>query len=477
MKRPQDSYTFTVGKLDAGMAILIGERAHLIEFPSVLLPPGSTTGSIVNIAVHQNLSEERKRDQYFWQLQHDILETFGCSSPEPPRLEVRNVTQTSVTLEWPPLKLATAKIRSLDIYKNSQRVAAIPTPLTNTSTKLSGLSLDTPYTFQLVLRTSAGTFHSNIVNVRTHTIADTSGISVCFGTVADPVLLEDAKSALRDMKAKWSDKIQIDTTHFVCTTPAMTPSGAKASGGSVAGGPGIEYQKALQLSIPVVQPQWILACLTEKKMVPIVAYYLGVTPPNAASYYSQRTQSMSQASLPSSASAGSASKPAPNRSSMPVPSRSTGTNGTSPPSNPQRKSIEPTPEDPEGETEEASSENAPASTATRQSKRSASITESRHRSNGTMDRNFKFPPSQQQPPQRVASPPSLPSSPPPVPKQQQQPHPQKPGEGGEDMPPVNIITPSSVEVPPPPPVEKESRRPVIVDEEDEEVGETVEIDL
>lgn len=45
------------------------------------------------------------------------------------------------------------------------------------------------------------------------------------------------------------------------------------------------------------------------------------------------------------------------------------------------------------------------------------------------------------------------------------------------MPPVNIITPSSVEVPPPPPVEKETRRPVIVDEEDEEVGETVEIDL
>ncbi|KAI5993436.1 hypothetical protein EDD15DRAFT_2264579 [Pisolithus albus] len=444
MKRPQDSYTFTVGKL----------------------------GSIVNIAVHQNLSEERKRDQQFWQLQHDILETFGRSSPEPPRLEVRNVTQTSVTLEWPPIKLATAKLRSLDIYKNSQRVAAIPTPLTNTSTKLSGLSLDTPYTFQLVLRTSAGTFHSNIVNVRTHTIADTSGISVCFGTVADPVLLEDAKSALREMKAKWSDKIQIDTTHFVCTTPAMTPSGAKASGGNVAGGPGVEYQKALQLSIPVVQPQWILACLTEKKMVPIVAYYLGVTPPNAASYYSQRTQSLSQASLPSSASAGSASKPAPNRSSMPVPSRSTGTNGTSPPSNPQKKPIEPTPEDPEAETEEASSENAPASTATRQSTRSASITESRHRSNGTMDRNFKFPQSQQ-PPQRVASPPSLPSSPPPVPKQ----HPQKPREAGEDMPPVNIITPSSVEVPPPPPVEKETRRPVMVDEEDEEVGETVEIDL
>lgn len=486
MKRTQDSYTFTVGKLDAGMAILIGERAHLIEFPSVLLPPGSTTGSIVNIAVHQNLSEERKRDQQFWQLQHDIFETFGCASPEPPRLEVRNVTQTSVTLEWPPIKLATAKLRSLDIYKNSQRVAAIPSALTNTSTKLSGLALDTPYTFQLVLKTSAGTFHSNTVSIRTHTIADTSGISVCFGTVADPVLLEDAKSALHEMKAKWSDKIQIDTTHFVCTTPAMTPSGAKASGGNVPGGPGVEYQKALQLSIPVVQPQWILACLTEKKMVPIAGYYLGVTPPNAASYYSQRTQSMSQASLPSSGSASSTHKAASNRSSMPAPPRST--NGT-PPSNSQKKTFEPTPEDPEAETEAALEHGVAVAAATPQPRRSASVTETRHRSNGTMDRNFKFPQSQQ-PPQRVASPPSLPSSPPLVPKQQQQqqqrPHPQKPiplplpheAEVGEDMPPVSIITPSSVEVPPPPPVEKESsRRPVVVDEGDEDVGETVEIDL
>ncbi|KAI6152523.1 hypothetical protein BKA82DRAFT_4111899 [Pisolithus tinctorius] len=444
------------------LQILIGERAHLIEFPSVLLPPGSTTGSIVNIAVHQNLSEERKRDQQFWQLQHDIFETFGCASPEPPRLE------TSVTLEWPPIKLATAKLRSLDIYKNSQRVAAIPSALTNTSTKLSGLSLDTPYTFQLVLRTSAGTFHSK---------HHTSGISVCFGTVADPVLLEDAKSALHEMKAKWSDKIQIDTTHFVCTTPAMTRRGPKQVGGNVPGGPGVEYQKALQLSIPVVQPQWILACLTEKKMVPIAGYYLGVTPPNAASYYSQRTQSMSQASLPSSGSASSAHKAAPNRSSMPAPPRST--NGT-PPSNSQKKTFEPTPEDPEAETEAASEHGVAVAAATPQSRRSAS----KQRNDGS---KLQVPQSQQ-PPQRVASPPSLPSSPPLAPKQQQQqrPHPQKPiplplpheAEVGEDMPPVSIITPSSVEVPPPPPVEKESsRRPVVVDEGDEDVGETVEIDL
>ena len=174
------------------------------------------------------------------------------------------MTQTSVTLEWPRLELATAKLRSLDLYRDRQRVAAIPSPSNNTSTKVSGLQLDTEYTFQLVLRTTAGVYPSNLLRVRTHTMTDTSGISVCFGTVEDDVLLENAKMAVREMGAKWSDKIQIDTTHFVCTTPAATPVAAPVTGGIVTG-PGVEYQKALQLSIPVVQPQWILACHAEKK--------------------------------------------------------------------------------------------------------------------------------------------------------------------------------------------------------------------
>ncbi|KAG8890478.1 Chitin synthase, class 5 [Tulasnella sp. 332] len=275
-----DSFTFTVGKLDAGMAILIGERAHLIEFPSLLLPPGVSSGSIVNIAVHRNTVEEKRQRREFWELQDQILETFGVKTPQPPQLQVRNVTQTSVTLEWPPIQLATAGLRSLDIYRNQQRLAPIPFPLQNTSTKLSGLEQDTAYIFQLVLRTTAGVFPSNIIKLKTHTMADTSGISVCFGNVQDKALLEDAKLALEDMKAKWSDRVQIDTTHFVCTTPASTPQGASATGGT-SGAPGVEYQKALQASIPIVQPQWILGCLQARKMVPISQYYLGATPPAA----------------------------------------------------------------------------------------------------------------------------------------------------------------------------------------------------
>lgn len=169
-------------------------------------------------------------------------------------------------LEWPPLQLASAKLRSLDLYRNRQRLSAIPNPLTHTSTKLSGLEQDTEYTFQLILRTTAGTFPSNVLRVRTHTMTDTSGISVCFGNVQDPTLLESAQAALQQMGAKWSDRIQIDTTHFVCTTPAATPNGAEATG-SMTSAPGVEYQKALQASIPVVQPTWILACHSERKYV------------------------------------------------------------------------------------------------------------------------------------------------------------------------------------------------------------------
>lgn len=445
MTRAQDSFTFTVGKLDAGMAILLGDRAHLIEFPSILLPPGATTGSIVNIAVHQNVAQERKRDHEFWSLQQDILETFGSDSPENPQLEVRNVTQTSVTLEWPPIKLATAKLRSLDIYKNGQRLASIPNALNNFSTKLSGLSVDTQYSFQLLLRTSAGTYPSNLIRVRTHTIADTSGISVCFANVTDGVLLENAKLALKEMRAKWSDKIQIDTTHFVCTTPAVTPTGAQPAGG-VAAPPGAEYQRALQLSIPVVQPQWILACHSEKKMVPISGYYLGVTPP-ASSGYSQRPQSMSQASLPSTSAT---HKNSASRQSLPTIRRPT------PPSA--------TPQGPIDEEEEGEQPLPPK----------PSLSEMKHKSSGTMDRNFKFPTSLTQA-QAVPPVPSLPTQAP-APEHEHEAGPTRANE--DDMTPVAVVVPSSVEVPPPPPVEKETRKSFVESEDgEEEVGETVEIDL
>lgn len=243
-----------------------------IEFPSILLPPGCSTGSIVSIQCSRNPDEERSRSLAFWDLQDDILSSFGVHSPTPPSLRLRNVTQTSVTLEWDRLQLATARLLSLTIWRNGQRLAAIPNPHNNTSTKVSGLDVDQAYSFHLIARTTAGTFSSQTIKTRTLTLSDTSGVSVCFGAISPGSLLGEAQAALEQMRAKSSNRIQIDTTHFVCTHAADGPTGPPASSGEP--NPAIEFQRAAQLSIPIVHPSWVLACAKDKKMVPINQHYL-----------------------------------------------------------------------------------------------------------------------------------------------------------------------------------------------------------
>jgi hypothetical protein len=110
-----------------------------------------TSGSIVNISVSRNVPAEKAQASEFWSLQDAILQEYGLDTPKAPELKLRHVTQTSVTLEWPSLQLAKAKLRSLEILKNGTRLATIPNPTANTSTKLSSLQMNEEYTFQLIL--------------------------------------------------------------------------------------------------------------------------------------------------------------------------------------------------------------------------------------------------------------------------------------------------------------------------------------
>jgi len=320
--------------------------------------------------------------------------------------------------------------------------------------------LDTEYSIQLVLRTTGGTFLSNLVRVKTHTTMNTSGIRVCFGTVQDPELLKQTEAALEEMGASWSNKIQIDTTHFVCTTPTATPTAAQASGGTVgASSPGVEYQRALQLSIPIVQPQWILACLTEKRMVPIQQFYLGnPQTPSSSSY--PRPQSMSQASL-TSTSANSQPKTHTNHQSVPVAHTSPSSSGGNQHIPPSQATLEPMPEEAE---EKLDGEGGEASEQTMRTGR---------RREGTMNKSFKFPPD------------PTPSEPtPPVPglrkdlsatQESKQRAEDNRARKSKDSDEVAMIVPSSVEVPPPPPIEKEGTISSVSDFDD--VGETEEISL
>lgn len=231
-----------------------------IEFPSILLPPDISSGSIVDITVARNHQSEQAAQQAFQQLQSKIYQTFGTRTPEPPVLRCRNATQTSLVLEWDPIQLATAELRSLSLYRNGSKAGSIPRPKGMQSTKISGLAVDTEYVFHLVLRTSAGTYSSERLAVRTHKMTDLSGITVTTG-IMPAQLKESLTQTIERIGAKMIDQVRIDTTHFVCTE-----------------GRGPAWEKAVEMNIPVVVPDWVKGCEREGRIVGVRQYYINADP-------------------------------------------------------------------------------------------------------------------------------------------------------------------------------------------------------
>ncbi|KAA8915688.1 hypothetical protein TRICI_002200 [Trichomonascus ciferrii] len=275
--------SLTVGKLDASLALLLTEDHYLIEFPTILLPNDVEAGSIVKISCEKDVKSQQEDDKEFKKVQNDILTSFGVKKPKAPVLSVRNVTQTSIVLEWEPIDIATADIISLTLYKNGQRFGLIPTPLKRTATKLSGLAIDTAYSFHLVLATTAGTFESEKVTVKTHKMTDLSGITMCIGSLEGSETSEDELSKLaKAIGAKpLQSSVRLDTTHFICTVPDSD-----------------QYKRAQDWNIPVVRPEWVKACEAERRLVGVRAYYLNADPKLRPPI--QRERTTSQATKPDS---------------------------------------------------------------------------------------------------------------------------------------------------------------------------------
>ncbi|KUI57604.1 Chitin biosynthesis protein CHS5 [Cytospora mali] len=257
--------SLTVGKVDAGVTVLLTPDKRLIEFPSILLPPDISSGSIVDITVARNLTSEATAEQRFQTLQEQIFKSFGTASPTTPILRCRNATQTSVVLEWDPIQLATADLISLALYRNGQKAGNIPRPLQMHTTKISGLAVDTKYTFHLVLRTTAGTMTSERVEVQTHKMTDLSGITITTGILPQSTR-ENLAAAVERIGAKIVDSVRIDTTHFVTTE-----------------GRGIQWEKAVEMNIPVVRPEWVEACEKNGRILGVTKFYLDALRPGPPS--------------------------------------------------------------------------------------------------------------------------------------------------------------------------------------------------
>ncbi|KAB5560116.1 hypothetical protein GE09DRAFT_1285982 [Coniochaeta sp. 2T2.1] len=254
--------SLTVGKVDAGVTVLLTPDKRLIEFPSILLPPDISSGSIVDITVSRNTASENAAELAFRRLQDQIYASFGAESPSAPLLRCRNATQTSVVLEWDPIHLATADLVGLALFRNGQKAGNIPRPLAMHSTKISGLAVDTEYTFHLVLRTSAGTYTSEKVTVRTHKMTDLSGVTITTG-IMPGATREALTKAVERIGAKIVEGVRIDTTHFVTTE-----------------GRGVQWEKAVEMNIPVVRPEWVEACEKNGRILGVTKFYLdAVRPP------------------------------------------------------------------------------------------------------------------------------------------------------------------------------------------------------
>lgn len=180
-------------------------------------------------------------------------------------LRCRNATQTSVVLEWDPIQLATADLISLSLYRNNNKAGTIPKPLQMHTTKISGLAVDTRYSFHLVLRTTAGTYTSDKVEVQTHKMTDLSGITITTG-ILPQATRENLTVAVERIGAKIVDNVRIDTTHFVTTE-----------------GRGIQWEKAVEMNIPVVRPEWVDACEKSGRILGVTKFYLDALRPGPPS--------------------------------------------------------------------------------------------------------------------------------------------------------------------------------------------------
>lgn len=158
--------------------------------------------------------------------------------------------------------MATADLVSLSLYRNGQKAGNIPRPLAMHSTKISGLAVDTEYKFHLVLRTTAGTYKSDEVVVRTHKMTDLSGVTITTG-ILPAATREALAEAVERIGAKIVEGVRIDTTHFVTTE-----------------GRGVQWEKAVENNIPVVRPEWVEACEKNGRILGVTKFYLdAVRPP------------------------------------------------------------------------------------------------------------------------------------------------------------------------------------------------------
>lgn len=127
-------------------------------------------------------------------------------------------------------------------------------------------------------------------------MTDLTGIVVTPGVLPQQ-LRESLEAAVQRIGGRMTDSVKIDTTHFVCTE-----------------GRGRDWERAVEMNIPVVRPEWVEGCEREGRIVGVRGYYLDANPKdrqvgvNPAMNAGNAPRASPAASAPSGAGTGAGSQ-------------------------------------------------------------------------------------------------------------------------------------------------------------------------
>lgn len=238
---------FTVGKIEAGIAVLLDEldELRLVEVPADILPASARrSGAVVNLALTVNSAEHESAEQRLTGLQSSIRNLYAKTVVF--RVQLKEIgtrdEKCYASFSWTPLSqtLGPFRLHSLDAYCDGTKlrigVAADGGILLNKTLSreegelvLTGLQEHRAYEVYLEARTDNGRYTSNVVKLRAMR-GSLIGYGLCMPSSREHGDEEMEAMQLADMLgAKWISAPQhADLDYFVVAAAASPDKQAEA---------------------------------------------------------------------------------------------------------------------------------------------------------------------------------------------------------------------------------------------------------
>lgn len=244
-------HPLTVGKVESGSAVVITDDLQMLELPASLLPPNSSTGSIVRVHVEDAPELRILRHADLCAIQEVLLCDFG-TAPEPATIQagLRLIehSHTTITLEW----TLPAGTRSIVGYLNGRRLPNTQSR-DETRIRLTGLELATNYSFKIIFQTTSGRYSAEL-SVNTAAIDDFSCLKVAIDALPDEVVTTLKSLGVQITEEPTSSNIIVTGRNHIDEESGV-------------------FKVARESNVPVVTREWVDACKNAGRMLSVSQFY------------------------------------------------------------------------------------------------------------------------------------------------------------------------------------------------------------